>query len=70
MINIFSLLNIIMKLIKKIIKRKCDFCYKKLKLFHLKCKCGGRYCGEHKNSFMHICSLNDNVRCNFLKVER
>ena len=43
-----------MESIKQILKNnRCDFCNKKCGLFSFKCRCGYKFCNEHRYSFMH-----------------
>ena len=45
-----------MKSIKQIFKRnRCDFCKRKCGFFPFVCKCGGKFCSEHRHIFMHVC---------------
>ena len=48
-----------MKSIKNIFKNnRCDFCNKKYGLIPFECRCGGKFCTEHRYSFMHVCDLD------------
>ena len=48
-----------MESIKKIFKRnRCDLCNKKYGLIPFKCRCGGKFCAEHRYSFMHFCDFD------------
>ena len=51
--------------IKKIFKKnRCDMCDKKCGLIPFKCKCGGKFCSEHRYTFLHCCHLD------YLSIER
>ena len=40
---------------KEIIKKKCSFCNKKLKIISYDCRCGGRFCDKHRLTHSHKC---------------
>ena len=45
--------------IEKIFKKnRCDMCDQKCGLIPLKCKCGGKFCSEHRYTFMHCCDID------------
>lgn len=39
-------------------KRRCPCCNKKLGLVVFTCKCGGKYCAEHRMSEHHACTYD------------
>ena len=39
-------------------KNRCDMCDKKCGLIPFKCKCGGKFCSEHRYTFMHCSDLD------------
>jgi hypothetical protein len=43
----------------KSMKKKCDFCNKKLKMIHFTCKCNQKFCILHQNPHSHICSFDN-----------
>ena len=48
-----------MESIKQIFKNnRCDLCNKKYGLIPFQCKCGGKFCTEHRYSFMHCCDFD------------
>ena len=36
---------------------KCSFCNKKLKLISFDCKCGGKFCSNHRYMNSHNCNI-------------
>jgi len=43
---------------KKIIKEKCYFCNKKLKMIHFTCRCYHKFCIIHQNPHSHRCTYD------------
>lgn len=44
---------------KQIFKRnRCSLCNKKYGLIPFNCRCGGKFCSEHRYSFMHFCNFD------------
>ena len=42
----------------KLIKERCHYCNKKLKMIHFNCKCNHKFCEKHLNSHSHNCSFD------------
>lgn len=63
-------------------KKKCDFCSKKVGFLGFECKCKNVYCPLHRLPENHQCSFNHrffektlldkkiNIKCHFQKVEK
>tara|TARA_B100001093_G_C26691751_1_gene955150 strand:- start:701 stop:1012 length:312 start_codon:yes stop_codon:yes gene_type:complete len=43
---------------KKIIKERCYFCNKKLKMINFTCKCDHKFCIIHQNPHSHNCTFD------------
>lgn len=60
---------------KKIKKKKCFHCSKKLLMINFKCKCGNLYCIAHQLPHSHNCTYNYKdknkqiLKKNLIKVE-
>lgn len=39
-------------------KKRCAECHKKLGLMIFTCKCGGDFCGAHRNNMDHACTYD------------